>query len=497
MHKLPVVAFLLSVILLPLMISSESLWVDEGGTASFAQQVTFLDWWNRLAIDHTSDAQMPLYMLFAWLNGKVIGSAEWQLRVGNILWGIVALAGAAFSGRILKLSWLPLLLVIQPYFWSYMNDARPYMLQIGLGSWLLAGLLCFIEEGGSGTKWALILGTTGAVLCYATMLAPLTLFALALVISWIAIRYKWLVERKALIILSTSALIAVPAAFYYLQTLLRGAKGSQLWAVDAKFFLYVIYELSGFIGLGPSVYELRDLVRNEGTRVLLTHSPDFLGSALYGVLLVVLVAFSLRDWPLQKQRKAGYSILAVLLIVSVCFFAGSILLQKALWARHFAPAFAFYVAALALVLSSAANTMNRALFKVITIGFCTLLISSSLGLRFLPRHRKEDYRSASLLAKKTLADQQSVWWVAAPDPAEYYGVPLTFQDAQVGYAFCPQANNANLGKETKQLSELPLPSVIILSRPDAFDTNGTAQCIIKREGYKQIGRVQGFTFFRR
>ena len=78
---------------------------------------------------------MPLAMFFAWVTAQTLGTQEWQLRAINVLWNGLALLGMYRAGKRLQLPWLPLLLAIQPYFWFYSNEARPYSLQIACGAW--------------------------------------------------------------------------------------------------------------------------------------------------------------------------------------------------------------------------------------------------------------------------------------------------------------------------------------------------------------------------
>ena len=138
-HRLrPALFLLVSVLMLPLMITNESLWIDEGSTALFATQPDLGSWWAYFTTNRSTDAQMPLSTFTAWMAEKVIGSQEWQLRAVNLVWGLCALLGITFVGRRLALPWLPLFLAIQPYFWFYMNEARPFILQLAAASWLLA-----------------------------------------------------------------------------------------------------------------------------------------------------------------------------------------------------------------------------------------------------------------------------------------------------------------------------------------------------------------------
>jgi uncharacterized membrane protein len=79
---------------------------------------------------------------------------EWQLRAVNLLWGALAVVGMYRVGQRLKIPWLPLLLASQPYFWFYMNEARPYALQLACGTGLLVALVEFYFARAVGTAWA-------------------------------------------------------------------------------------------------------------------------------------------------------------------------------------------------------------------------------------------------------------------------------------------------------------------------------------------------------
>src|SRR3974377_2325500 len=91
----------LSLALLPLQISNQSLWIDEGDTASYALQPDLHAWVQRLVHDPIPDCQMPLTMWTAWLGAHSLGSAEWQLRVINLLWAAGALLAMFYAGKCL------------------------------------------------------------------------------------------------------------------------------------------------------------------------------------------------------------------------------------------------------------------------------------------------------------------------------------------------------------------------------------------------------------
>src|SRR5712691_3819287 len=150
--------------------SNDSLWIDEAATARLASQPTFQEWRAEMVTGHFSEHQMPLSMGIAWLMAQLVGTSEWQLRAVNILWGALAVLALCLAGRRLSILWLPLLLVLHPFFWYYMNEARPYALQIACGAWLFFGLTTFVQEEGRGGKWAIVLSGTGFVLCGSSLL---------------------------------------------------------------------------------------------------------------------------------------------------------------------------------------------------------------------------------------------------------------------------------------------------------------------------------------
>src|SRR5450756_744091 len=88
-----------ALLLLPFMLTNDSLWLDEGHTAMYVLQPDFHSWWDRLRHDHSADCQMPLAGLCDWVAGKLWGTKEWQLRAVNLLWGALSLAGMYRVGR--------------------------------------------------------------------------------------------------------------------------------------------------------------------------------------------------------------------------------------------------------------------------------------------------------------------------------------------------------------------------------------------------------------
>jgi hypothetical protein len=478
---------ILGLLLLPVMVSSDSLWLDEGDTAMYALQPGAHAWWNYLRHDIAADCQMPLSMFCAWLGGRTLGTSEWQLRAINILWGALALVGMYRAGKRLQLPWLPLLLAIQPYFWFYTNEARPYALQIACGAWLLAAFTEFVGTKGTGNTWAWHFSAALFFLCLATMLAPVPVAAAVIAAAVFARLNRWQISRKAVLVLTGGVLANIPVAIYYASTLARGAKGAQLWRVDLKFFGYVAYEFTGMTGLGLPVEKIRELAHSPHLAATLTRNWIYFAlPALAFLLLLSVLALGLRKR--NSNLPAGFvgGCAMILCLASLVFVAVGIIIQKAFWARHFAPIFPFYVALLGVAVSRLWSNRGFVLTKLPCL-LVALLLFSSLSLRFAPRHRKEDYRAAAQIARQALAGEQTVWWIAGFLPAQYYGLGYTLSAPEPEKVFCPQYEaKYEIG---------PAPDVIIYSKPDIFDSTGVVQKFVQQNGYRVQTTLKSFVVF--
>jgi hypothetical protein len=475
---------LVGLLFLPFMPTNDSLWLDEGDTAMYVMQPDFHSWWHYLRQDRQADCQMPLSMFFAWISGRMLGTQEWQMRAVNLLWGVLALGGMFRAGRRLQLPWLPLLLVIQPYFWFYMNEARPYALQIACGTWLLAALVEFHASKASGESWAWLLATATFFLFLSTMLAPLPVVATVAAGGVAAVLGRWKPSRKAVLILLGGAVANIPTAMYYCSTLLRGAKGVRAWHVDLKFFGYVLYELTGMTGLGLPTDEIWVLARSPHfLNALATHWFEFALPALGLALVLSVMILGLRQRPSGVPPGMPTGLLMVVGMTSVVFIAVSIALQKAFWARHFAPVFPFYVTLVGIAFAGAKDSRKPAVGWIPFL-LCGLLALSALNLRLAPAKRKEDYRSAAQFARRALAENKSVWWVAGRYCATYYHLDYTYSHSEPGQArFYPQPDEAR---------RLPPPDVIIISERFGHDKDSAIQEIIEQKNYKAAARFKSF-----
>ena len=66
-------------------LDAQSLWYDEGVTATLAQR-TLVD----LTAWTARDIQPPLYYYFVWGWGRLAGWSEWSLRFVSVWWGVLS-----------------------------------------------------------------------------------------------------------------------------------------------------------------------------------------------------------------------------------------------------------------------------------------------------------------------------------------------------------------------------------------------------------------------
>ena len=307
--------------------SGRSLWIDEACTAIRAIQPTLSTWWHAMEQEKTGCLQMPLYMLYTWGWTKLFGSSEWSLHLANLPW--FAAGAAAFilsfpvAGRCRLLAGC--LVLFCPFAWYYLDEARPYAIQLGASllivaslrriaqgggasgaqrtgplAWFLAGILVLCGTGLFGTIW-----TAGALGVLLILLSPRQLATLlkAQLGLWVA-----------------AAVLLAGLAVYYVWTLTVGARGSGAATTTLGSVFFVGYEMLGFVGLGPGRVDLRSagLTALHGYWVPL---------ALYALATAPLIGAALWRGLKLGQRKH--------LAIALCCCAPPLVILAAGWAVHF------------------------------------------------------------------------------------------------------------------------------------------------------------------
>jgi hypothetical protein len=123
--------------------------------------------------------------------------------------------------------------------------------------------------------------------------------------------------------------------------------------------------------------------------------------------------------------------------------------------------------------------------------FVGLSLTSSLSLRFAPRHARDNYRSAAAIARQALQDGKTVWWNANERGAAYYHLPLATNGVAAGQALLL----VNPSREV--LLGTARPDMIIASRPDVFDDGGALAEFVAQSHYRLGTNLMAFTVWER
>ena len=465
------------------MVSSQSLWIDEGLTWLYARESSLRDWMAVLLSDRGSQAQMPVGMFAAWLGGRLFGESEWQLRCINALW--IALAGTAVGrlGQALRLPSLLPLFLVHPFVWYYANEARPYALMICVSAWLAAlwGFVHLDRTLSPARLWAIGALATIGIGCSLLFSFGIAGFALALGATMLLRKIH--LDRRHVLPIAGTALAMAALMTYYAWTLARGVGGAKLWSVSLSNVAFAFYELLGFGGLGPPRNELRETARGSGEIAALVLQGGYtVGLALLATSYLILLP------SLWKIRRDSLSLIAA---GAVVFSAGAILAASALvkfpfWGRHLA----FSLPVVVLLISKAQASIERNRLRyLVTFSLLLILLVSSLRQRFVPQYGKDDYRSASRMAAVALASGKNVWWVADPNAARYYGLAAPGNEARPGGQIWFSYENEG------DPQNKPAPDLIFVSKPDIHDLGNKARSYIEQHAYQPSAHVTAFKIY--
>jgi hypothetical protein len=457
-------------------VSSQSLWIDEAQTALKAMQPTLPAAFRALYIEHNSNMQMPLYIVYTWIWAQFFGASELSLRASNILWYFVDFFAIwHFLRRHARLRNLALLLFcIHPFVLYYVNEARAYAMDLS-GAFLMAG--CLFEamdrpEEPVPVSWWWCYGAGLFLICGATVVGVPWAFLITVVLITLAS------VRRSLGRSLVPALVFVPLlivlAVYLAWTFKENVRNAYL-PMTFPSMLSVFYELLGFLGLGPGRIDLRV------NSVSATH-PFLLPLACLAVPLAIgLVLAACRRFFLGRRQ--FITVLSITGIPTILTFVLGFLRHARMLARHFSPLFPFILMAEVCAVAILWNT-GRATGRIAACLIVVALACSSIELRLAPRHEREDYRSAAAAARQALAGHKTVWWGGAPECAVYYHLPIGNDPT----------NSALLVFSLPDHFAAP-PDEVFLSKPDLYDASGTLTSFFAARHYYPAARWQGFTLW--
>lgn len=474
-------------LVLLLAVSKQSFWIDETSTGLRAMQPTLQGWWHEMKTGMGSDLQMPLYMIYVWASAKILGSGEWSIRMAGFFATLPGLF--AFIWVFKKChERLALMLAIgtSAFAWYYLNEARPYAMQLGATCLIVSALKILAEPllSPAQTRTGVYLFLAGVVALCGTSLLGVIWSGGALVALWTLVpaeRIKAILRAHLWSLVATLLLLLALGGFY-LWTLKVGARASGAAKTDLPTLAFVFYEQLGFAGLGPGRTEMRQA----GIKTLASSLP-ILG--VYFLLLAAVVIAGVRSIQKQVASRRFVFLCLALAIPAAALIGAAMVTHFRLLGRHCTPLMpAWYIVFAAGIISLWQSP--RLISKLLVVSFLAVSLYSCLSIRFAQRHLRDDYASASAAAREALSAGQQVWWNAAEVGAGYYQVPYATNSA------APDKAVLMVNPPDSLLTELSKPQLVVASKIDLYDNQGALARFLKKEEFYPAAKFPAFTLWR-
>lgn len=486
------VATLVGLLLLALAPSSDSLWIDEGMMVTLARGRSVAEILELATLLRGSESQMPFGILWFCAWGKIAGYSEWALRMGNLVPLGIGVLMLARIGRRTGAWHLPLLFAVNPLVWFYANEIRPYALQIGGGCALCLGMAMVLLDRRVSAAAAAVLGIGCLVVTGASLLGIFAAGATVAVLAVLAWRMRLRVTWGALAVTVATVLCFVGLGMYFVWSHRHAGGGVGGRDVGLEHVVFAVYENLGLGGIGPPRAMLRE-ARAGGTEAILALlRPSLPFFALVGVLWLWLgwgIVAGLRrpasdDGGRDEVKLLFFAFLATFVVGVGLFYVAALVAGFPFYGRHLSGFSAMFIAVVSLGCVLAARVPGwRHVW--LPLGVAAAWLGSSLVQRHGVQHRKEDYRSAAALALREIGQGNVVWWVATYHAGVYYG--LNFRDSRL---IMPQYAGLDRGS-------LPVPAVIVYSKPDIHDGGGRFMAYVRDNGYRLEAEFPSFQVFKK
>jgi hypothetical protein len=499
-----VLVWLLCGATLGLAITRQSLWIDEGYTVWFASHRSIGSFFSALigSRDSSGDPQMLLYLFYMWGWVKLFGRTEAVLRAANIPFAILFIGTMNWaSRRLLGQPNLSALFYLSPFFWFYLNEARPYVALMAFSSVAVVALLAYLvwpDKYRVLGPWccliALLLACGTHIL--GVFLVPSVVF-LTVTTIWGDSKFRSIFVRDWYrpAILCSPAFIAL--ATFYIWTSTYGVnKGVDRPGV--RNLGYVLYEFLGFGGLGPPRADIRD---NPHLSVFAPYWPWML---LGAVTLFGLWFFLFRVRPPKIVVRLLGSLLVGVAIAQVT----SMIDHSEVLGRHLAAFFPLFLITLMLwpTRSFSPERSRLAVFAPL-VALGVVWGTSDARLVFMKKYEKDSYRDASsIVTARANLDGGKILWAADPHAAHYYGIQVMKgqRSAEIGSAegldwpikeHAVDARNWTPKDAAEYVDSSSTPTILALSKRDIFDKNRGWDTLIQQRRPTEIARLAQFTIY--
>jgi mannosyltransferase len=364
-------------------IGDESLWLDESTSFDFAR----MDWSNFWRATTGSEINATLYYLV--LRGWVLlGTSEVWLRALSALFAVAAipvvwrLAADLFGNRIAAVA--ALLLVLNPYYVQYAQEARSYSLTILLVSASALALMHAVRRP-TALRWAAYAALAAAGL-YAHVFAAFVILAQAFAVLLGPVPGR--AKRAFLVASAAIALLGVPIAI----AVLTPGNAFVSW-IQAPSALGIV----------------RTAVLLTGGHVVLT--------ALYGVVLLVAAVQAVIDWRADPSRRFALLLTFAWLVVPPVVAVGVSAIKPILNPRYL-------IVVLPAMAILAAYGIGRLPHPRLAAAALLLLISLSVVRLAVQATTltKEDWRGATALVLARVQPDDAIFFYtqSGAKPFAYY-----------------------------------------------------------------------------
>jgi uncharacterized membrane protein len=475
-----------------LAITRQSLWIDEGFTLWFASHGSFQSFFKALVgtPGAPGDPQFIFYLLHMWGWIKLFGASELSLRAANIPFAVIFIYTMIWASR--RLFWHPslwALFCLSPFFWFYLNEARPYLALMAFSSVASVSLLAYLNDPWRYRKSAPWLCLISLFLAWGTHILAMFLFPALLVLIATCIardselktdfRRHW--SRAALCCLP--AFIALGSFYSWVSSYgVNKSNGNP----GLGNLVFALYEFTGFAGLGPPRNEIR---QNLNLDVFLPYWPLLL---LGSIALAAAVVFVFRSSPSKMARNLLLSIIVGL--------AAALTMSKMqhfqVLGRHLA---VFFPLLLMVFMLAPKNPpfMPKISRKVAIAAIALGLVwgISDLRLVFLSQYGKDSYKEASSIAMAQSRQEGAViLWAADPVIAKYYGLTVS-PDKSSAPAAAVDASSWSADRTNAYFTGLSRPMILVLSKPDLFDKNGAWRALIRGTEPPRIAELNAISIY--
>ncbi|MHC5594479.1 MAG: glycosyltransferase family 39 protein [Nostoc sp.] len=458
------------------MLSSQSLWYDEGLSLTNSDASTLQESISIVRNIGNSDKFQPLYFIVLFLWRQLFGESEFALRSLSAILGIGSTIVIFFTAlRIYGKKhalWSLLILTFSSFCVYYSQEARIYALAMFIASLQLYffSRVLVKDEGNQGiSKWLFAIFTAIGIFANINFLFS----TVALCLSHIAI-YRNL--RQWLKWWIPTALLSLPPVLYLLT--LRGATDpesvsvSRLGVPIIQNIIFVVHGILVGTTYGPSMELLRG---NDRIQVVLSYWPQILLLVVVGaVIFLALIKVLLRHRKNNREQHPDYFFAC---LVVMAFFLGLLLAIATKF--NWVPRHSYYLwLPLAILIPSAFSQRHGISSKrygvsqfaqIAVISLIVMNIYSLYNYYFNADYQKDDYRSTvQYLIKNQSPSTQSVYLFANRRLFSYYGDTVTLDGRDLGTPLRKGIPDENFAGKIEKLTKSADKVLIVVNRDYQF-----------------------------